>query len=82
MLRFALIKRRDICDVQSLHRKYPVCVLPYVTSPMLRENFPVQWWAMKLSTEAVATILRVDQIIMAKQAGGPKPRQGPADEED
>ena len=44
--------------------------------------FVLQWWAMKLSTEAVATILRVDQIIMAKQAGGPKPRQGPADEED
>lgn len=39
----------------------------------------VKYWAIKLATEAVATILRVDQIIMAKMAGGPKPRdmQGP-----
>ena len=42
----------------------------------------LQWWALRLATEAVSTILRVDQIIMAKQAGGPKPRQGAADEED
>lgn len=31
-------------------------------------------WALRLATDAVATILRVDQIIMAKAAGGPKPR--------
>ena len=49
---------------------------------MLDEACCLQWWALKLSTEAVATILRVDQIIMAKQAGGPKPRQGAADDED
>jgi T-complex protein 1 subunit theta len=30
-------------------------------------------WAIKLATEAVRTILSVDQIIVAKQAGGPKP---------
>ena len=42
----------------------------------------LQWWALRLATEAISTILRVDQIIMAKQAGGPKPRQGAADEED
>ena len=30
-------------------------------------------WAIQLATEAVRTILSVDQIIMAKQAGGPKP---------
>jgi len=29
-------------------------------------------WALRFSVEAVLTILRVDQIIMAKQAGGPK----------
>lgn len=34
----------------------------------------VKHWALKLATDAVATILRVDQIIMAKMAGGPKPR--------
>ncbi|KAI9762959.1 MAG: T-complex protein 1 subunit theta [Chaenotheca gracillima] len=30
-------------------------------------------WAIKLATEAVRTILSVDQIIVARQAGGPKP---------
>ena len=30
-------------------------------------------WAIRLATEATRTILSVDQIIMAKQAGGPKP---------
>ena len=30
-------------------------------------------WAIKLATEAARTVLSVDQIIVAKQAGGPKP---------
>lgn len=34
----------------------------------------VKHWAIRLATDAVATVLRVDQIIMAKTAGGPKPR--------
>jgi len=39
-------------------------------------------WAIKLATDAALTILRVDQIIMAKRAGGPKPpAQGARDEE-
>jgi len=29
-------------------------------------------WALRLAVDAVLTVLRVDQIIMAKQAGGPK----------
>jgi len=36
--------------------------------------------AVKLATDAATTILRVDQIIMSKPAGGPKPpKQGPMD---
>lgn len=31
-----------------------------------------KWWAIKLATDAAVTILRVDQIIIAKPAGGPK----------
>ena len=31
-------------------------------------------WAIKLACDAVITILRIDQIIIAKPAGGPKPR--------
>ena len=30
-------------------------------------------WAIKLATQAAVTVLRVDQIILAKTAGGPKP---------
>ncbi|KAK8400069.1 hypothetical protein O3P69_003037 [Scylla paramamosain] len=33
-----------------------------------------KYWAMKYATSAATQILRVDQIIMAKRAGGPKPR--------
>lgn len=29
--------------------------------------YTVKWWAIKLATEAVCTVLKVDQIIMAKQ---------------
>jgi len=40
-------------------------------------------WAMKLATDAALTILIVDQIIMAKRAGGPKPpKQGAVDADD
>jgi len=44
----------------------------------------VKFWGMKYAVNAAATILRVDQIIMAKRAGGPKarPGQGPMDEQD
>jgi T-complex protein 1 subunit theta len=38
------------------------------------DQLMVKHWALRLATDAVATILRVDQIIMAKEAGGPKPR--------
>ncbi|CAH1173507.1 unnamed protein product [Phaedon cochleariae] len=34
-----------------------------------------KFWGLKYAVGAAATILRVDQIIMAKRAGGPKPRQ-------
>jgi T-complex protein 1 subunit theta len=38
-------------------------------------------WALRYATNAACTILRVDQIIMAKKAGGPKarPQNGPMD---
>ena len=36
--------------------------------------YTARWWGLKLAVEAATTILRVDQIIMAKSAGGPKPR--------
>lgn len=46
------------------------------------DSMETKSWAVKLTIDAVLTILRVDQIIMAKPAGGPKPRDaGPVDED-
>jgi len=40
-------------------------------------------WALKYAANAATQVLRVDQIIMAKRAGGPKPRaMGPQDPDD
>lgn len=40
-------------------------------------------WAIRLATEAARTVLSVDQIIVARQAGGPKPpSQNPNWDED
>lgn len=36
------------------------------------EPYLVKHWGIKLATNAAVTVLRVDQIIMAKPAGGPK----------
>merc|ERR1712070_545177 len=39
-------------------------------------------WALRFCVEAVTTVLQVDQIIMAKQAGGPKAPEGGGRDED
>ncbi|XP_064158023.1 T-complex protein 1 subunit theta isoform X1 [Anguilla rostrata] len=40
------------------------------------DPYLVKHWGIKLATNAAVTVLRVDQIIMAKPAGGPKaPKQ-------
>ncbi|KAL0484378.1 T-complex protein 1 subunit theta CCT8 [Acrasis kona] len=38
------------------------------------DPFTTKYWAAKFATDAAVTILSVDQIIMARPAGGPKPR--------
>lgn len=35
--------------------------------------------ALRLAVDAALTVLRVDQIVMSKPAGGPKPKKGPND---
>jgi T-complex protein 1 subunit theta len=40
------------------------------------DNLETKTWAFKLATDAVLTVLKVDQIIMAKPAGGPDPNAG------
>lgn len=37
--------------------------------------YQAKYWGIKYAVGAANTILKVDQIIMAKRAGGPKPRQ-------
>ena len=47
------------------------------------DSMETKSWAIKLAIDAVLTILRVDQIIMAKPAGGPNPdRRAPNPDED
>ncbi|XP_076131266.1 T-complex protein 1 subunit theta isoform X1 [Alosa pseudoharengus] len=42
----------------------------------IQDPFVVKHWGIKLATNAAITVLRVDQIIMAKPAGGPRaPKQ-------
>lgn len=40
------------------------------------DNYSSKVNAIKLAVKAALTVLRVDQIIMAKPAGGPKPKNG------
>ncbi|XP_036333003.1 T-complex protein 1 subunit theta-like [Rhagoletis pomonella] len=46
-----------------------------VTKTQIYDLFQAKYWALKYAVGAATTILKVDQIIMAKRAGGPKPRQ-------
>jgi len=39
------------------------------------DHLQTKIWAIKLASDAAITVLRVDQIIIAKPAGGPKPKQ-------
>ena len=54
----------DLCSLQD-------CLESEVFDSLLAKK-----WALKYAVNAACTILRVDQIIMAKRAGGPKPREG------
>jgi T-complex protein 1 subunit theta len=51
-------------------------------SATLLDNIETKKWAVRLATEAALTVLRVDQIVMAKPSGGPKPDMAPRPEED
>lgn len=47
------------------------------------DHLDTKWWAINLATDAILTILRLDHIIVARQAGGPNPRGvGPGDMDD
>ncbi|XP_075245222.1 T-complex protein 1 subunit theta-like [Convolutriloba macropyga] len=48
----------------------------------IRDSYYVKWWALKFATKAACTVLQVDQIIMAKPAGGPKAKGPQGDNDD
>ncbi|KAJ1679141.1 T-complex protein 1 subunit theta [Spiromyces aspiralis] len=43
-----------------------------VTKANIYDSLAVKQWAVRYATQAALTVLQVDQIIMAKRAGGPK----------
>ncbi|SJK86353.1 T-complex protein 1 subunit theta [Babesia microti strain RI] len=50
------------------------------TELSIYDHYNMKMYAIKLAFEAVITVLGIDQVIMAKPAGGPKPRDpGPPD---
>ncbi|RKP22104.1 T-complex protein 1 [Rozella allomycis CSF55] len=46
------------------------------------DSLAIKLNALRLATDAALNVLRVDQIIMSKPAGGPKPRKPIANDED
>jgi T-complex protein 1 subunit theta len=39
------------------------------------DHLETKLWAIRLASDAAITVLRVDQIIISKPAGGPKPQK-------
>lgn len=49
-----------------------------VTELGIYDSLEIKSWAIKLTIDAVLTILKVDQIIMSKPSGGPNMDKRPA----
>ena len=49
-------------------------VVKDVVEEEILDTFEAKSWGIKLATDAVNTVLKVDQIIMSKPAGGPNMR--------
>jgi T-complex protein 1 subunit theta len=46
------------------------------------DHLETKKWAIKFAVDAILTILKIDQIIVAKPAGGPKMGNKPPSEDD
>lgn len=53
-----------------------------VVKSKIYDLYVTKYWGLRYAVEAACTVLRVNQIIMAKRAGGPKPRQPGAQDDD
>eukprot|EP00475_Leptophrys_vorax_P020923 TRINITY_DN28684_c0_g1_i1.p1 TRINITY_DN28684_c0_g1~~TRINITY_DN28684_c0_g1_i1.p1 ORF type:complete len:553 (+),score=68.32 TRINITY_DN28684_c0_g1_i1:434-2092(+) len=51
-----------------------------LTTDNIWDLYATKYWAIRFAADAVTTVLRVDQIIMAKVAGGPRRGDRPMDE--
>jgi len=49
---------------------------------LVMDHLESKVWALRLASEAALTVLKVDQIIMAKPSGGPKPPEQKPQEDD
>jgi len=64
------LNNTDICSgVDVLNSK-----LSPVSEMQVYDHLESKKWAIQLASDAAMTVLKVDQIIIAKPAGGPKPR--------
>lgn len=50
---------------------------PPINGHKIMDSYLVKMWSIKLAFQAVSAILSVDQIIMSRPAGGPKPKDNP-----
>eukprot|EP01064_Diplonema_japonicum_P023267 TRINITY_DN33705_c0_g1_i1.p1 TRINITY_DN33705_c0_g1~~TRINITY_DN33705_c0_g1_i1.p1 ORF type:complete len:554 (+),score=129.84 TRINITY_DN33705_c0_g1_i1:50-1663(+) len=53
-----------------------------IVATPIRDAYLTRFWSISLATDAVLNVLRVDQIIMSKPAGGPRPPKGGARDDD
>lgn len=53
-----------------------------ISDIQIHDHRKTKEWAIRLASEAAITILKVDQIIIAKPAGGPKMQQNKNWDED
>jgi len=53
-----------------------------LSAESIYDLYLTKFWGLKFMMDAITTVLRVDSIIMAKQAGGPKGGGGGGGEED
>ncbi len=53
-----------------------------ISTLQIHDHRKTKEWAIRLASEAAITILKIDQIIIAKPAGGPKMQKNNAYDED
>lgn len=62
------------CDFNDIQDEEKTHVISDALSKGIWDHLQTKLSAIRLGADAAITVLRVDQIIMAKTAGGPKPR--------